>query len=186
MGKFLLANSRMLGPLFSFAFSKLPTTNALVRTTIAPTIFSAGVKDNVLPSSARANLNIRVHPSDSIDTVVEYVRSLVDEKIQVKAVEFDQTEPSKVACTDCNPFRVIVKTIEKLYPDIVITPFLFVAASDSRHYRKISKNSYGFTPFVMVKSEMAKFHGFDERIPIKDYIDLIQYYSTLIQNMQNL
>jgi carboxypeptidase PM20D1 len=183
IGKFLLSHTSSLKPILTFAFGKIPTTNALIRTTIAPTIFRSGVKDNVLPGTAMASLNIRIHPSDKIDDVYNHLRSILDDKIKVTVLPNDRNEASKVACTNCLPFNTIFKTVEQVFPDVIVSPFLFVAASDSRHYRKISKNSYGFTPFYMPKQEMNKFHGFDERISTKNYIDLIQYFHTLIINV---
>jgi carboxypeptidase PM20D1 len=64
-----------------------PTTNAMVRTTAAPTIFHAGTKDNVLPSQARAAINFRILPGDTVADVVEHVRAVVDDdRVEVEIV----------------------------------------------------------------------------------------------------
>ena len=46
-------------PLVIRTLSGAPSSDAMVRTTTAPTIFQAGTKDNVLPSQARAVVNFR-------------------------------------------------------------------------------------------------------------------------------
>jgi len=39
-----------------------PLWNSMLRDTIAPTILTAGVANNVIPAEARANLNVRLLP----------------------------------------------------------------------------------------------------------------------------
>lgn len=173
---------KWMTPLLDLVLSANPPTNALIRTTVSPTIFQSGIKDNVLPSFAKAVLNIRIHPLDSIKKVVTYVRSIIDKRINITILP-GETEPSKVACVECQEFSMIYNTVENTFKDVIISPFLFVAASDSRHYRRISKNSYGFTPFFIDKTDVSKFHGFDERIHEDNYIQLIQFYNSLIQNV---
>ncbi len=44
-----------------------PMWNSMMRDTIAPTMLQAGVRANVIPSEARAVLNIRLLPGDTVD-----------------------------------------------------------------------------------------------------------------------
>jgi carboxypeptidase PM20D1 len=55
----MFANLWLTRPLLIRRLEESPTTNAMVRTTTAPTVFQAGTKDNVLPSHARAVINFR-------------------------------------------------------------------------------------------------------------------------------
>ena len=71
----VFANLWLFAPLVEREMAKIPQTNAGIRTTTAPTIFAAGVKDNVLPATARAVVNFRILPGDTVDTVVEHVRA---------------------------------------------------------------------------------------------------------------
>lgn len=178
----ILSFYKFLTPLLDLALSRNPPTNTLIRTTVSPTFFNSGIKDNVLPSSASVNLNIRIHPHDTIQSVVTYVKSVVDKRINVTVLP-NSSEPSKIACVECDEFVAIHNTVESIFKDAIISPFLFVAASDSRHYRRISKNSYGFTPFIIDRPDIGRFHGFDERIKEENYLQLIQFYFSLIQNV---
>src|SRR5207253_1910647 len=75
----VMANRWLLGGILTSQFGRTPQGNALLRTTTAPTVLQAGVKENVLPSTARALVNFRILPGDSVATVLEHVRRVVDD-----------------------------------------------------------------------------------------------------------
>ena len=54
-------------------------SNATLRTTSATTIFNAGTKDNVMPSRATAIINFRLLPGDTIASVTEHVRKVIND-----------------------------------------------------------------------------------------------------------
>ncbi len=56
-----------------------PLWNAMIRDTIAPTMLNAGSARNVIPGEARANLNVRLLPGDTINTVVSDLEKLVND-----------------------------------------------------------------------------------------------------------
>jgi hypothetical protein len=76
----MFANLWLTRPLVTRGLESRPTTNAIVRTTAAPTIFQAGTKDNVLPTHARAGDNFRILPGDTMAGLLEYVRQVVDDQ----------------------------------------------------------------------------------------------------------
>src|SRR5215472_16179213 len=67
-------NMWLFAPIVQQVLASSPDTNALLRTTAAPTIFRAGAKDNIMPSRAEAVVNFRILPGDSIASVTEHVR----------------------------------------------------------------------------------------------------------------
>eukprot|EP01080_Neovahlkampfia_damariscottae_P000140 gene140-4386_t len=181
--RFVLGHSILFSPILSFIFGRIKATNALIRTTTAFTKFNSGVKDNVLPNVATANINFRIHPNDNLEKLKKHIKSQIDPRIKITYLQSERVKEFPIACTNCNSFNAIYKSIESIFPNqLIIAPNLFVAASDSAHYRRISKNSYGFTPFWITKDDVNKFHGFDERISIKNYFQTIQYFYTVIKN----
>src|SRR5208282_3685697 len=56
-----------------------PMWNSMMRDTIAPTVLQAGVRANVIPSEARAVLNVRLLPEDTIDVLVNNLNKLVND-----------------------------------------------------------------------------------------------------------
>src|SRR5574341_852223 len=120
-----------------------PTTNAMVRTTTAATIFQAGAKDNVLPSHARAVINFRILPGDSIAGVVEHVRRVIDDdRVEIRTVGAFSAEPSAVSNTDSDNYRTLERTIRSISPDAIMAPYLVVVVTDARYYSNLSKNVF--------------------------------------------
>ena len=63
------------------------------------------------------------------------------------------------------------------------TPYVMMAATDSRHFTAICERVYRFAPFRMSKDQRAAIHSFDERIGIQDFLDGIDWYHRLIERI---
>src|SRR5262249_5640558 len=74
-----MTNLWLFSPLVTRLLARTPATNASVRTTTAPTILEAGVKENVLASRARAVVNFRLLPGDSVVATTVHVREVIDD-----------------------------------------------------------------------------------------------------------
>jgi carboxypeptidase PM20D1 len=179
----LFANLWLTRPLVVRRLQKTPATNAMVRTTTAPTIFQAGTKDNVLPTHARAVINFRILPGDSIDTVTEHVSRVVDDdRIEIKVGGRFSAEPSRVSPVDSEAFRVLQRTIRSIVPEAVVAPYLVVVVTDARHYADLSGNIFRFLPLRLDSADLKRLHGIDERLGIRDYETAIRIYRQLLVN----
>ena len=156
--------------------------NALLRTTTAPTIFQAGIKENVIPYRARALVNFRIIPGQTGDDVMAHVVNTVDdERVQVQFHGFN-TDPSPVSPMDSEGYNIINTTIKQTFDGVLTAPNLVIAATDSRHFTGISDNVYRFVPYHINEDNISSFHGINERIPVSDYEDAIRFYRQLILN----
>jgi carboxypeptidase PM20D1 len=156
-------------------------TNAMVRTTAAATIFQAGTKDNVLPSSARAVVNFRILPGDSVTTVLDHVRRVVDDdRVHIKTVGRFSAEPSAMTRTTSDWFRMLEHAIRSVAPDVIVAPYLVVVVTDARHYADISRNVFRFLPIRFTSRDLERMHGLDERIGIREYEGAIRTYRKLL------
>jgi carboxypeptidase PM20D1 len=177
----VFANLWLTRPLVLRNFEGSPVTDAIVRTTQAPTIFQAGTKDNLLPSEARAVINFRVLPGDSIAGIVEHIRRVIDDsRVAVKVVGNFSAEPSAVSSTDSNAFRTLERTIRKIIPDAIVAPYLVVVVTDARYYSDLSSNIYRFLPIRMRAEDLERMHGMDERLAVRQYETAIHFYRQLI------
>ena len=179
----VFANLWLTRPLVIRTLSGAPSSDAMVRTTTAPTIFQAGTKENVLPSRARAVVNFRILPGDSVAGVVAHVRRVVDDtSVQVRAMEGFSSEPSAVSRTDGEPYRLLERSIRQAAPDAVVAPYLVVGGTDARHYHALSQHVYRFLPVRMTSEDLDRMHGTDERIAVRDYEAAIRFYRQLLLN----
>jgi carboxypeptidase PM20D1 len=165
------------------SLQQTPATNAMVRTTTAPTIFQAGTKDNVLPSHARAAVNVRILPGDTIRTVMEHVMRVVDDdRIEIKVGGRFSAEPSRISPTDSAAFQTLERTIRSIVPNAVVAPYLVVVVTDARHYGELSENVFRFLPLQLNSDDLKRMHGIDERVGISDYARAIRTYRQLVVN----
>ena len=158
-----------------------PTTNAMVRTTTAPTIFQAGTKDNVLPSYARAVINFRILPGDSVASVVDHVRRVIDDnRVHIKTAGRFSAEPSAISSIESESFRILERTIRSVVPDAIVAPYLVVVATDARYYSDLSRNIFRFLPLRLTSRDLERIHSIDERIGIREYEAAIRTYRRLV------
>ena len=176
-------NLWLFGPFVERRLADDRTTNALVRTTTAPTIFHAGIKDNVLPVEARATVNFRLLPGDSVAAVEEHVRDVVDDpQVEVTAEAF-ASEPSPVSDVRAPAFGVLERTVNEVFPDAIVTPGLVIGATDNRHYGAVREQRYNFAPEVMLPEDLLRLHGANERLGVDGYARMVQFYARLLQNV---
>lgn len=185
--KFVLANLWLFKSLVTLGLQKVNTTNAMVRTTCAPTVIEGGEKVNILPSQATVYVNYRILPGDTISSVLDHTRTIIndpDVDISIHRGAFD-TDPSLISSVDAVGFKAIWQTISEVFQNVIVAPGLVLGATDSRHYKRICRNIYRFVPYRLGRADVSRIHGVDERISIEDYIKLIQFYVQLIRNFDH-
>ena len=182
--KFAISNMGLLSSSIIMNLEEDPATDAMLRTTMAPTVISAGNKSNVLPSTASAIINFRIRQGDSIKKVKEHVVNTINDKdIKVEVLEnTSSSNPSEVSSITSPSFSTIHKTIKQIFSDVIVAPGLVVATTDSRYYQDMSKDVYRFMPIKLSSSDISMIHGYNERISTDSYLDMIQFYIHLIKN----
>ncbi|MEU6565238.1 M20/M25/M40 family metallo-hydrolase [Nocardia nova] len=156
-----------------------PQSEAMVRTTTAPTVIRGGVKANVLPQSAEALVNFRILPGDSVDTVLAHCeRVIADPGIAIE-VAGAVSEPTDI--TGPGPaFDLIAGLTRDLVPEAVITTGIVPGATDARHYDGIAGTRCNFAPIVVDAADLERIHGTDERLSRANYARLIEFNRRLL------
>ncbi|GAD87464.1 M20/M25/M40 family metallo-hydrolase [Nocardia asteroides NBRC 15531] len=172
----------LAGPLVARILATGPTTEALVRTTTAPTVIKGGVKANVLPQSAEALVNFRILPGDSVSAVLAHCRRVIrDIGVAVDLVG-PASEPSRV--TGPGPaYDLIAELASDIVPGIVTTTGLVPGATDSRHYDGLATTRCNFAPIVLTAADLERIHGTDERISRLNYARLIEFNRRLLTRL---
>ena len=172
-------NLWLTSPLVKMQMEKSKETNALIHTTLVPTIVQAGIKDNVIPTIAKATFNSRILQGQTSDDVLAFVKKAVnDDRVIIKKQTTSLFEPSTITPFTDPAFLQIESIIKRAIPDVVVSPFLMIGASDSRYFRDFSDAVLNFSALQNMKG----FHGIDERIGIKDLDRMIWFYQQVIQN----
>lgn len=184
--RLVVANRWLLEPLLLSGLEGNPTTATLVRTTIAPTMLRAGEKENVLARQAIATINLRILPGGTVDGTLARIRRVVDDaRVEVRAGT--AIEPSPMSSTASAAWDLLSRSIrEVLGNDIVVSPYLMVAGTDSRHFTSIADDVYRFFAMTVTPDDVERFHGVDERISLADYERVSALYYRLLRNLDDL
>jgi carboxypeptidase PM20D1 len=179
-----VANADILAPLILWNLGGSPRGNATIRTTTAVTMVNAGIKENALPASARALVNFRILPGDTVEDVLAHVRAAV--ATPNVSVEISDTHeplpPSTESRVDSPGWDLLVRTIRETNPDVAIAPNLVLGGTDARYFHALSDSVYRFGPLRLNADDLKRAHGTDERIATDDYVESIRFYVRLLEN----
>lgn len=181
--RMMFANQWLFKGIIEDNLSKSTFMNAMIRTTTAPTMLSASTKVNVLPIEAIATVNFRLHPRDSVEDIVNHVKSIVaSDQVEVRIPKDSGRPASRVSEIKAVGYETIERSVYEIHDAAILTPGVMIAGSDTRHYGKVSKNSYRFNPMTVTQKDIATFHGTDESISVANLVLATKIYSRIIQN----
>ncbi len=179
--KLIFANLWCFAPLLNLICKKGGgELDALVRTTCALTRLSASDAYNVLPSESRAGANLRVICGETVETVRQrVVETIKNSDVAVEVV--DGSNPSPISPTNGEGWDRLVTAIRQTYPDALVSPYLMLACSDSRHYCKICENVYRFSGMPLSKAQRGMIHSANERIPLALLGDTVRFFARVLK-----
>jgi carboxypeptidase PM20D1 len=173
----LFANLWLFAPLVISQMEKTPSTNAMLRTTIAPTMLEGSIKENVLPMRARGVVNFRLVPGMSSDDAIRRVVAAVnDARVKIVATGTSLSEPSPVSSTEGESFRKLHRAVKATFPDAIVAPSLVLGATDTRHFIAIADNLFRFLPARLTREDLRRYHGVNERLSVDNYGEFIRFY----------
>ncbi len=167
----------------SSRLSTRPTYNAQLRTTCVATRFDAGIAKNALPPLARATVNCRVLPGESVPEVQQtLIRVLANEKIVVDQMEDYTLSPPSPLRSD------VVQAIERLsaefWPGAQLIPTMSTGATDSHFLRNAGIAAYGHSGLASEPGD-NRAHGKDERLAVKSFFDGLEYQYRLVKALSS-
>lgn len=184
-----LANLWLFEPVVRAGLLASPSTAAMVRTTTAPTIIQAGIKENVLPITARATVNFRILPGETRETVTAHVREIVsDPRIEIAQATPFATDPSPVSDPEGPGFRLVAAAARQATadPSLAVSPYLVVGGTDSRYYAERADSVLRFMPVLIRPGDLSRVHGTDERVSTTDLATAVRFFHALIRGSDGL
>jgi len=154
--------------------------NALLRTTSAFTQMEGSSARNVIPPEAKMVANMRLNPADSVASALEYLKQTVKDP-SVEITVLNAFEPSRISETHCEAWNRVSAAVAETWPGCIVTPYLMVACSDSRHWGRISDKVYRFSAMDMSNEERATIHGNNERIRLESIARATEFYIRLMK-----
>ncbi len=154
--------------------------NALMRTTVAFTQMKGSDASNVIPPEAQMVSNIRLNPADTVESALARLKKTVDDDaVSIEAVY--GMNPSRISEIDCPAWDKVASAVASTWQGCIVTPYLMLQCSDSRHYGEISDKVYRFSAMDLTREERATIHGNNERIRVSCACDAVSFYLTLLK-----
>lgn len=182
VSRFAIANKWLMEPLLLAQLTKNHATNALVRTTTALTMMKGSDAPNVLSPEVEFVVNFRLLPENTIQQVLAHVKKATRGfDVEVEQVD-NAREASNVSLSDTKAYQMMESSIRRLYPDLIVTPYLTVGGTDAVKYQELSKNIYRFMPIKINHSEQQSIHSTNEYISVENYMKMISYFYYIMRN----
>ena len=179
--KLIFSNIKLFLPLLDMICkSSGGEMNALMRTTVAFTQAGGSSAENVIPPKAYLVSNMRLNPADDIDSALEYIKKTVaDEKVEITLI--NGMNPSRISRTDCAEWDKVASAVASTWKGCIVSPYLMVQCSDSRHWGRLSDRVYRFSAMDITSEERASIHGNNEKIRLDTLRRANEFYIRLMK-----
>ena len=178
--RMIFANTWLFSPVLDLICKKSGgELNALLRTTVAFTKAQGSSAENVIPPEATVVSNIRLNPCDTIESATAYLNKVIGNE-RVELTLLGGMNPSRISRTDCPEWDKIANAVSSTWDGCLVSPYLMVQCSDSRHYGRISDKVYRFSAMDLTAEERATIHGNNERIRIETALRAVEFYVRLM------
>ncbi|MBQ7296407.1 MAG: M20/M25/M40 family metallo-hydrolase [Clostridia bacterium] len=174
-------NVSVFRPIIKKAMESNADTAAMIRSVINLVSIDAPSSDGTPAETAVATLKVRIAPHDSYDSIVEHIKKTVGEDINIISEKVSPAPP--ISDYETKSFAYIKSTLLKVFPDIGVSPFILNAGTDSRHFAPVCSEVYRFGAFRLTDELFSTVHGANERMPVKDYLKCVEFYTEFMRGL---
>lgn len=181
--RILTANMWLFGPLLPLLAGKLGgELGAMMRTTMAFTMAKGSKQINVLPTEATAGINLRLVNADTPESAEARLRSVIhNDKVEVKTMYAQPASP--YASSEGEHWNKLAKAVGDTWQGSIVSPYLMMACSDSRHFSEICKDVYKFSAMALTKEQRGYIHNNNERIPVSEIAKTVEFFTRLEKSL---
>jgi acetylornithine deacetylase/succinyl-diaminopimelate desuccinylase-like protein len=162
-----------------------PNHASMLRTSISPNIIQAGYRVNVIPSEAKATLDVRLLPDENPDQFLDTIRKVVnDPAVEVRWAARDVRPGTPMARLDSEAFATIEEAVKRNY-DVVTLPTMSTGATDMSYLRAKGIQCYGVGPATDREDGPKGFgaHSDQERILESELYRFVRFYWEVVSTL---
>ncbi|MDR1735741.1 MAG: M20/M25/M40 family metallo-hydrolase [Oscillospiraceae bacterium] len=178
--KFYLSNLWLFKSRVLKIMASRPDSNALIRTTAAPTMARGSGAPNVLPDTAEITLNMRMLHDENDVALTQYLTDLTAD-LDVEVEVLTSREPSKVSRYSGRDFQSVAASVRRVFGPTPVVPNLMYGGTDARNYESFSDCVFRFMPFLLTPAEHDRMHGRDERVSVEALGRAVAFYTDLMK-----
>lgn len=172
-----IENPEATGEIQQYFLENLPYYYSSIRTSVVPTIIEGGFRKNVIPSEARAVLDIRMLPDEDVDRFYAQLAAVINEPT-VEIVPEDIYRPAAPPSgLDNEMFETIERIAGEMYPEAIVVPKMSTGATDMAQVRAMGVPAYGIGP-MRTLAELNSgngAHSDNERVSEEAMIDFLRF-----------
>jgi len=158
-----------------------PFYNAQLRTTCVPTMVEGGHAPNALPQRARAVVNCRILPGETVrDVQATLVRVVADDSVHLSPVDDGTRQPAAASPLRSDIMTPLQRVTKRLWGDLPVIPQMETGATDGSPLRGAGIPTYGISG-IFLDIDDIRAHGRDERIMVKSFYDGVEYIYQLLR-----
>ena len=158
-----------------------PEYNAVMRTTCVATLLEAGHAENALPQSARATVNCRVLPDQSVAEVERTLNRVISDE-KVKVIPKGQAVLSPASPINPEIMHAVEVLAGEMWPGVPVIPTMSGGYTDSRWLRNAGIPSYGVSG-LFTDPVNSGVHGRNEQVGAKELYDSKEFLYRLVKQL---
>ncbi len=158
-----------------------PRWNSMLRTTCVATELAGGHALNALPQLATANINCRIFPGDSIETVQKALRLAIGDD-QVGIHVEGEVGVGPVSSLRQDVLKAVARISDSMWPGVVTIPVMSTGATDGRYLRVAGIPTYGVSGFFGDRDDVRA-HGRDERMNVASFYEGQAFLYQLVKEL---
>ena len=156
-----------------------PPRNAMLRTTCVATQLEGGHATNALPQLAVANVNCRILPEETVESVLAMLKKVAaDDQVIITVSQNNGASPASPLRDDI--MKAVARVSDILWPGVITVPSMAVGGSDGKYLRSAGIPTYGTQGFFMDRDDVRA-HGRDERMLVQSFYEGQTYLYELVK-----
>jgi acetylornithine deacetylase/succinyl-diaminopimelate desuccinylase-like protein len=162
-----------------------PRHASMLRTSVSPNIIQAGYRINVIPSEAKASLDVRTHPDENLDAFLAEMKKVIDDPaVEASWAARDVRPPSGTARLDSDAFKAIEANVTKHYQTMTL-PTMSTGATDMAYLRAKGIQCFGIGPVTDIEDGPKGFgaHSDQERIPEQELYRFVRFHYDIVSDL---
>ncbi|MCC7033137.1 MAG: M20/M25/M40 family metallo-hydrolase [Acidobacteria bacterium] len=177
----LSPDATVSAPAADWMLENEPQHWSMTHTSLVPTIVGGGYRYNVIPSEAKATIDVRLHPDEDQSTFLETLRGVInDPDVEVRWAR-DRYRPAGASSLTTEAFTVIEQQVKKHY-GVDVLPTMSTGASDMAQIRSKGIQCYGIGPAIDSEDGPRGFgaHSDQERILEAELHRFVRYQYDIV------
>ena len=152
-----------------------------LRTTMVATVLEGGDKENAIPGTASALVNIRLHPRDSVEDAIAWVKSRIPTEFITVEQHGPATPPRRPASHDGPAFHALANAIGSVMGPLRLVPAFGAGGSDASNYQDLTDAAFNFEGEDHLPGGSENAHGVNERKSIDFLAEAVVIHELLIE-----